>query len=109
MRGRFGFLHDFTIWEGFNKVRISRLNPIGSFADLRINWSMANHCETTTLIVLIILNKLDLANVCLKRFVDRRTSLIQLTSGSEVFKKKWQSTHLSGISGISAIGRDFET
>ena len=48
---------------------------------------MTNHCETTTPIVLINLNKLDLANVCLKWFTDRRTSPSQLTPGSEVFKK----------------------
>ena len=64
------------------------MNPIGSFADLRINWSKAKHCEITTLKVSIILNKLDLDNICLKRFVYRRTSLIQLTSGSEVFQEK---------------------
>ena len=45
--------------------------------------SMTNHCETTTLIVLINLNKLDLANVC----THRRTSPSQLMLGSEVFKK----------------------
>ena len=29
---------------------------------------MAKHCETKTLIVLIIINKLDLVNISLKRF-----------------------------------------
>ena len=69
-------------------MRMSGLNPVRSFANLRIKWSMAKHCETTTLLVLMILNKLDSDNACLKCFIDKRTSLIQLTSGSEVFRKK---------------------
>ena len=51
---------------------------------------MAKHCETTILIVLIFLNKLVLANACLKYLFDKgkqETSLAQLTSGSEVLKE----------------------
>ena len=94
----FGLLHDFTIWEGFNELRISGLNPIGSFSNLRIKWSTAKHCETTTLIVLIILNKLDLANVSLKRLCwwKNKSDSANLWFGG-VFEKRWQITHLSRI------------
>ena len=52
--------------EGFEKVKISRSNLIGSFADLRYQLvSMTKHCENTTPVVLINLNKLDLANIWL--------------------------------------------
>ena len=77
-------LHDFTMREGFNETRKSGLNLIRSFANLRIKWSKVKHCETTILIVFIFLNKLDLANACLKCSIDTRTNLTQLTSGSKV-------------------------
>ena len=77
------FPHYFIMLEGVVKVKISRLNLIGSFDDSRYKLvPMGKHCENTILANLRDLNKSDLANMWLNSF-DKITSLSQLTSGSD--------------------------
>ena len=95
----FGFLHDFIMLEGFEKVKVSRSNLIGSFANLR--YQLFFHDST-----LWKHNSGNFDNFkqvgfnwhVAQWFTDRVTSWSQLKSGSD-FNKRWQRTHLSEIFG----------